>query len=169
MSAAAPWSLHLADQLIGAELASARSFYGDDGAGATALLPILHALQQTFGHVPAAAVPLIADRLNVSKADVRGVISFYHDFHETPPAPHVLKLCRAEACQASGCERVAEHLAAAHGLHADTTVGQITLKTVYCLGNCALGPAALVDGELQAGFDERAADALVARLQGVQA
>lgn len=169
MSAAAPWSSHLADQLIAAEMASARSFYGDDGAGATALLPILHALQQAFGHVPAEAVALIADRLNVSRADVRGVISFYHDFHDAPPAAHVLKLCRAEACQASGCERVAEHLAAAHGLHADATVGRITLKNVYCLGNCALGPAALVDGELLAGFDERAADALVTRLQEGQA
>lgn len=168
MPAAAPWSTRLADELIAAEIAAARSFYGDDGGGATALLPILHALQHTFGHVPAEAVPLLAERLNISKADVRGVISFYHDFHEALPARHVLKLCRAEACQASGVDRVAAHLAAAHGLHADATSGRVKLKNVYCLGNCALGPAALVDGELLAGFDASAADALIARLQGTQ-
>jgi formate dehydrogenase subunit gamma len=170
MSAAAPWSTRLADEVIAAEIAAARSFYGDDdGSGATAMLPILHALQRAFGHVPPQALALIAERLNVSKADVRGVISFYHDFHEAMPGRHVLKLCRAEACQASGVERVAAHLAAAHGLHPDATNGRITLKNVYCLGNCALGPAALIDGELLAGFDEGAADALVARLQGAQA
>ena len=169
MPAAAPWSTRLAQDLITAEIAAARAFYGDDGNGATSLLPILHALQHTFGHVPKESLPLVAERLNISQADVRGVISFYHDFHDAMPARHVLKLCRAEACQASGVERVAAHLAAAHGLHADATVGRVTLKNVYCLGNCALGPAALVDGELLAGFDEHAADALVARLQGAQA
>jgi formate dehydrogenase subunit gamma len=170
MAAAAPWSTRLADEVIAAEIAAARSFYGDDdGGGATAMLPILHALQRAFGHVPPQALPLIAERLNVSKADVRGVVSFYHDFHDVPAGRCVLKLCRAEACQALGSERVAAHLAAAHGLHPDATNGRITLKNVYCLGNCALGPAALVDNELQAGFDEHAADALLARLQGAQA
>lgn len=169
MPAAAPWSTRLASELIAAEIAAARNFYGDDGGGATALLPILHAMQQSFGHVPAQAVPLLAKQLNISQADVRGVISFYHDFHDAMPGRHVLKLCRAEACQASGVERVAAHLAAAHGLHPDATLGRVTLKNVYCLGNCALGPAALVDGELLAGLDEKAADALLARLQGVQA
>lgn len=169
MPVAAPWSTRLAEDLIAAEIASARAFYGDDGLGATPMLPILHALQHTFGHVPAEAVPLIAERLNVSRADVRGVISFYHDFDESPPGRCVLKLCRAEACQAMGAERVAAHLASAHGLHPGATIRQLTLKNVYCLGNCALGPAALVDGELLAGFDETAADALVARLQGPQA
>lgn len=169
MPAAAPWSARLADELIAAEVAAARSFYGEDGAGAASLLPILHALQHTFGHVPAPAVPLVAERLNISKADVRGVISFYHDFHDALPARHVLKLCRAEACQASGVDRVAAHLATAHGLHPDATLGRVTLKNVYCLGNCALGPAALVDGELLAGLDENSVDALMARLQGTQA
>lgn len=169
MHAAAPFSPRLADELIAAEIAHARDFYGEDGSGPTAMLPILHALQRTFGHVPAEALPLIAERLNVSKADVRGVLSFYHDFHQAMPSRHVLKLCRAEACQASGGERVAAHLATAHGLHPDGTIGRVSLENVYCLGNCALGPAALVDGELLAGFDESAADALVARLQGAQA
>ncbi len=169
MAAAAPWSTRLADELIAAEIAAARSFYGDDGGGATAMLPILHALQRAFGHVPAQALPLIAERLNVSKADVRGVLSFYHDFHDAPTGRCVLKLCRAEACQALGSERVAAHLAAAHGLQPGSSKPGLTLQSVYCLGNCALGPAALVDNELQAGFDELAADALLARLQGAQA
>lgn len=169
MPVAAPWDSDLADTLIAAEIAAARSFYGEDGEGATALLPILHALQHAFGFVPDESIALIADRLNVSIADVRGVRSFYHDFHHDPPGRHVLKLCRAEACQALGSERVAAHLAAAHGLAADATTGQVTLKNVYCLGNCALGPAALLGEELMARFDERAADALFARLHAAQA
>lgn len=170
MPAAAPWSTRLADEVIAAEIAAARAFYGDDdGGGATALLPILHALQQAFGYVPAQAIALVAERLNVSKADVRGVISFYHDFRDAPSGSCVLRLCRAEACQALGSERVAAHLASAHGLQPGTRTRKLSLENVYCLGNCALGPAALVDNELQAGFDERAADALMARLQGAQA
>lgn len=169
MPAAAPWSTRLADEVIAAEISAARSFYGDDGSGATAMLPILHALQQVFGYVPQQAVALIAERLNVSKADVRGVVSFYHDFRDAPPGSRVLKLCRAEACQALGSERVAAHLAAAHGLQPGTSTGALTLQNVYCLGNCALGPAALVDNELHAGFDEHAADALLTRLHGSQA
>ena len=165
MAVAVPWSTGVAESLIAAEIASARAFYGEDGDGATAMLPILHALQRTFGFVSPDAVPLIANRLNVSKADVRGVISFYHDFMHEPPGRHVVKLCRAEACQANGSERVAAHLASAHQLHAGTTTAQVTLQNVYCLGNCALGPAALVDDELMAGFDEHAADALLARLR----
>ena len=169
MPAAAPWSTRLADEVITAEIAAARSFYGEDGNGATALLPILHALQQAFGYVPQQAIPLVAERLNVSKADVRGVISFYHDFRDTPSGSCIVKLCRAEACQALGSERVAAHLASAHGLQPGTRTRKLTLENVYCLGNCALGPAALVDNELQAGFDERAADALMARVQGARA
>lgn len=169
MPAAAPWSMRLAVDLISAEIAAARSFYGEDGGGATALLPILHALQHTFGFVPPQALPLIAEHLNVSKADVRGVISFYHDFRDAPPGQCVLKLCRAEACQALGSERVAAHLASAHGLQPGTRTRTLTLESVYCLGNCALGPAALIDNELHAGFDEHAADALVVRVQGAQA
>jgi formate dehydrogenase subunit gamma len=164
MPVAAPWNSSQAESLIAAELNSARAFYGEDGNGATALLPILHALQHAFGFVSPDAVPLIADRLNISKADVRGVISFYHDFLQEPPGRHVVKLCRAEACQANGSERVAAHLATAHDLRPGTGAANVTLHNVYCLGNCALGPSALVDDELIAGFDERAADALMTRL-----
>jgi formate dehydrogenase subunit gamma len=165
MSAVAPWNTRLADELIGAEIAAAHSFYGADGAGAAPLLPILHALQHSFGHVPDAAVPLIAERLNISKAEVRGVISFYHDFETEPAHGPVLKLCRAEACQASGSERVAEHLAATHGLSVGERDGKLRLRNVYCLGNCARGPAAMLNAELIGDFDPAAADALMARLQ----
>lgn len=165
MPVAAPWNLGLAEQLIAAELRSARNFYGEDGVGASALLPILHAVQQRFGCVPAAAIPLLAERLNLSKADVKGVISFYPDFIGAPATRHTLKLCRAEACQARGSERIAAHLHAAHGLQPGGSKGAVTLQNTYCLGNCALGPAALVDDQLLAGLDERSTDALLARLQ----
>jgi formate dehydrogenase subunit gamma len=150
-----PWNTRLAEDVIAAEMAAARAFYGEDGAGATAMLPILHALQHAFGYLPAAAIPLIAERLNVSKADVRGVISFYHDFDEAPPAPRVLKLCRAEACQALGVERVAAHLAAAHDLARRPAA--YAEKSIAC--KLRAGPAALIDGVLVVGFDEAAADA----------
>ncbi len=153
-----------ADRIINDELAPARAFYGDDASGAAPLLPILHALQHAFGHVPPEANALIAKRLNISQAEVRGVVSFYADFKTAPGARRVIKLCRAEACQARGCERIAAHLETAHGLIADAPShdGQIGLETVYCLGNCALGPAALVGDELVGMIDEARADALVA-------
>ncbi|MGE3248273.1 MAG: NAD(P)H-dependent oxidoreductase subunit E, partial [Beijerinckiaceae bacterium] len=138
----------------------ARAFFGVDAEGAAPLLPLLHALQAEFGYVDAAAIPLIADALNISQADVRGTISFYHDFRHAPPGKHVLKLCRAEACQASGGERIAAYLAARHSLKPGTTTadGSLTLENVYCLGNCALGPAALMDDTLVGGIDEDRAD-----------
>lgn len=154
-----------ADALIAAEISAARAFYGEDADGATALLPILHALQQRFGCVSAQMLPLVAQRLNLSQADVRGVVSFYHDFREAPAGRHLLQLCRAEACQARGCERVAAHLDSTHGLRTGETRDGITRQDVYCLGNCALGPAALVDGRLLANLDEAAIDALVAALK----
>jgi formate dehydrogenase subunit gamma len=114
--------------------------------------------------VPQQAQALIAHALNISQAEVRGVISFYHDFKSEPVARAVIKLCRAEACQARGCERVAEHLETAHGLKpgAMSPDGRVALETVYCLGNCALGPAALIGDELIGMIDEARADALVA-------
>lgn len=155
----------IADALIAAEISAARAFYGEDADGATALLPILHALQARFACVAPQALPLIARRLNISQADVRGVLSFYHDFREAPAGRHLLQLCRAEACQARGCERVAAHLEAAHGLRAGETRAGITRQDVYCLGNCALGAAALVGGRLLANLDEAAIDTLMADLR----
>jgi formate dehydrogenase subunit gamma len=153
-----------AGQIIAAEIARAHAFYGEDAKGATPLLPILHALQHAFGHVPSAAQPLIAKALNISQAEVRGVVSFYHDFKTEPGARAIIKLCRAEACQARGCERIVAHLETAHGLKVGSAShdNRIAVETVYCLGNCALGPAALVGDELIGLIDEARADVLVA-------
>jgi formate dehydrogenase subunit gamma len=115
-----------------------------------ALLPLLHAVQDALGYVPAAAVPMIAHALNLSRADVHGVLSFYHHFRTTPPGRHVLQLCRAESCQAMGSAALEALARQRLGIdyHATTANGAVTLEPAYCLGNCALSPALLVDGEL---------------------
>ena len=129
-----------------------------------ALLPILHDIQAAFGHVPQSALPQIARALNISKAEVHGVMSFYHDFREVPAGAHVLKLCRAEACQAVGADRVAAHARARLGVdwHGTTLDGRVTLEPVFCLGLCACGPAAMVDGRLLGRVDEARLDGLLA-------
>ncbi|WP_374643630.1 formate dehydrogenase subunit gamma [Tabrizicola sp.] len=120
------------------------------------LLPILHAIQEAFGHVPESAVPQIAKALTMSKAEVHGVISFYHDFRKAPAGRHVLKLCRAEACQTMGADAVAEQIKKALGIdwHETTPDGRVTLEPVFCLGLCACGPSAMVDGRLVGRCDE---------------
>jgi len=127
-----------------------------------AMLPILHALQDAFGHVPQAAVPQIAEALNVTKAEVHGVISFYHDFRAAPPGRQVLRLCRAEACQAMGGTALAAEVLRALGVdwHGTTADGAVTVEPVYCLGLCACAPAAML-GETVLG---RATPARVAAL-----
>jgi formate dehydrogenase subunit gamma len=112
------------------------------------LLPLLHAIQEALGHVPATAVARVADALNLTRAEVHGVVSFYPDFRDAPAGSHTVKLCRAEACQARGANSLAvlaaERLGVAMGqTRAD---GRVTLEPVYCLGLCASGPNALVDG-----------------------
>jgi len=134
---------------------------------AGALLPVLHAIQARFGHVPSPAVAVVADVLNLSRADVHGVVTFYHDFRAAPPGRHVIKLCRAEACQAVGARALERHATAALAIgFGDTTPdGAITLEPVYCLGNCAAGPSMMVDGEPQGRVDAAAFDAAVAALR----
>lgn len=114
------------------------------------LLPLLHAVQDRLGYVPPAAVPLIAHGLNLSRADVHGVISFYHHFRSTPPGRHVLQLCRAESCQAMGSAALETQAKQQLGIdyHQTSASGAVTLEPAYCLGNCALSPALLLDGEL---------------------
>jgi len=114
-----------------------------------ALLPILHALQEEFGYVDHAAVPVIAKELNLSIADVHGVVTFYHDFRHEAPGKHVLKICRAEACQSLGCQRTIAAAEAKLGtkLGSTTADGSFTVEAVYCLGLCAMSPAALLDGK----------------------
>jgi formate dehydrogenase subunit gamma len=131
------------------------------------LLPILHAIQADFGYVPQAALPIIAQDLNLSRAEVHGVMSFYHDFRENPAGNHVLKLCRAEACQAMGADRVAAHAQKALGIewHETTKDGAVTLEPVFCLGLCACAPAAIVDGKLIGRVDEARIDAIIGGLK----
>ncbi len=128
------------------------------------LLPILHAVQAEFGHVPQDALPLIAERLNISRAEIHGVVSFYHDFREAPAGRHVLKICRAEACQAMGSDALAEAAETALGvaMHGTTRNGAVTLEPVYCLGLCACGPAAMLDGRVVGRVDEARLQALIA-------
>jgi formate dehydrogenase subunit gamma len=128
-----------------------------------ALLPILHALQEEFGYIDKAAVPLIASELNLSHAEVHGVISFYHDFRHSAPGRHVLRLCRAEACQSMGCESMIRHVEDRLGVKlGGTTVDRsFTLEAVYCLGNCALSPAAMLDGKLYGRVSSQVADFLI--------
>jgi formate dehydrogenase subunit gamma len=128
-----------------------------------ALLPILHAIQDRLGFIPPDAVPRIADGLNLSRADVHGVVSFYHDFRSAPPGQHVLKLCRAEACQAMGYDKLAARLRERYGVaYGETTAdGALTLEAVYCLGNCALSPAVQLDGRLHGRVTPERLDALV--------
>jgi formate dehydrogenase subunit gamma len=131
---------------------------GNDGA----TLPILHALQNAFGHVPQAAVALIADALNLSRAEIHGTISFYHDFRSAPAGRHVLKLCRAEACQSMGAVALHADAKRRFGVdwHGTTVDGSLTLEPVFCLGLCACAPAALLDGEPIGRLDSEALDAI---------
>jgi formate dehydrogenase subunit gamma len=136
-----------------------------DTPGAT--LPILHDLQEQFGYIDDRVVPLVADALNISRAETLGVISFYHDFHRSPFDGRVLKLCRAESCQSMGCEDLVSHLELRHGLKVDEdNHSPLHIETVYCLGNCALSPAALIDGEPIGRLDRDRIDAIVAAAQG---
>lgn len=128
------------------------------------LLPILHAVQAEYGCVPQAAVPVIALGLNLSRAEVHGVVSFYHDFREQPAGRHVVKLCRAEACQAMGANTLADHARARLGVDwgGTSTGGAVTLEAVYCLGLCACAPAAMVGGRVVGRVDADRFDALMA-------
>lgn len=140
-----PWDAALAGEIIAAHCSL-------DGAA----LPILHALQDEFGYVPKQSEPMIAAALNVSRAEVHGVISFYHDFRRTPPGRHVLQVCRAEACQAVGAAGMAQRLLTRLGVEwgGTTRDGSLTVEPTFCLGLCACGPAALLDGEPLARLDD---------------
>jgi formate dehydrogenase subunit gamma len=111
------------------------------------LLPILRAIQEEVGYVPPESVPLIAESLNLSRAEVHGVISFYHDFRTEPPGRHIVHVCRAESCQSVGAEALLSHACEHLGVdvHGTSADGAVTLEPVYCLGNCALSPAVMVD------------------------
>lgn len=131
------------------------------------LLPILHGMQDEFGCVPKETLSVIAEALNLSRAEVHGVMTFYHDFREEPAGRHVIKLCRAEACQSVGGDAVAARLQQLLGISFSQTTadGAVTLEPVYCLGFCACAPAALVDGEPVGRLDEDTLAELVAEVR----
>jgi NADH:ubiquinone oxidoreductase 24 kD subunit len=142
---------------------AAAAHRGDRGA----LLPILHTLMAEFGHIDPAAVPVLADELNLSPADVHGVVTFYRDFRSEPAGRTTLRICRAEACQSVGADALVE---AAHerlgvGPRETTADGAITVEEVFCLGNCALGPAVQVGGALHGRVDPARLDALLAQMR----
>lgn len=112
-----------------------------------ALLPILHAIQDQLGYVPATAVPVVAAVLNLSRAEIHGVISFYHLFRTEPPGARILYLCRAEACQSMGARALEAHVKSKLGVdfHQTTVDGRFSLEPIYCLGNCACSPAVMID------------------------
>ena len=150
------WNLERASALIAAHV-------GLQGP----LLPILHALVDEFGYVDEAAEPLIAEALNVSRAEVHGVVTFYHDFRRQPAGRHVLKLCRAEACQAAGGDTIAARAEQRLRITLGKTTadGSVSLEPVYCLGLCACAPAAILDGCVHGRLDARRLDALIAETQ----
>ncbi|MER8828371.1 formate dehydrogenase subunit gamma [Mesorhizobium sp. M0938] len=131
------------------------------------LLPILHGIQEEFGHVPQDALPVIAEALNITKAEVHGVVSFYHDYRSHPAGRHVLKVCQAEACQSMGSDLIAAKLKQLLGIgfHETTRDGSVTLEPVYCLGLCACAPSAMLDGEVIGRLNDEKLDEIVAEVR----
>jgi formate dehydrogenase subunit gamma len=151
-----PWTPERASELI----ARYRHLEG-------ATLPILHALQETFGCVPDEAVPLVAEALNLSRAEIHGTVTFYHDFRKAPAGRRVLKLCRAESCQAAGGDALAARAEAKLGVAmGETTLdNRVTLEPVYCLGLCHSSPAAMLEKRVFGMLDEDKIDRLVQEAQ----
>jgi len=150
-----PWSAERTAQII-------REHDGLEGP----LLPILHGLQETFGYIDEAAEPQIAAALNISRAEVHGVVTFYHDFRRAPAGRHVLKLCRAESCQAAGGDELAARAESRLGVALGHTTpdGRVTVEPVYCLGLCSVSPSAMIDGKVVARLDANKLDRLLAEV-----
>ena len=129
-----------------------------------ALLPVLHAIQDELGHIPEDAVPIIANEMNLTRAEVHGVVTFYHDFRSHPPGRHVVKICQAESCQAAGSEALTAFAKKRMGIefHQTTADRACTLEPVYCLGNCALSPSVMVDKEVFGRVSEDRFDEILA-------
>jgi formate dehydrogenase subunit gamma len=155
----------MGDRVEGA-LATVIEQYRDVPGG---LLPLLHDLQHALGYIPPEAVPAIARALHLSRAEVHGVISFYHDFRNEPAGSHTLQICRAEACQAMGSRALEAHAKQRLGIDYGGTSadGAITLQAVYCLGNCACSPTVRIDDEIHARVDASRLDELLAELGAV--
>lgn len=149
-----------ASRLSASQDEHARRICAQHGNRPDALIEILHAVQAAHGFLGDEALKAIAHALNISRAEIYGVVTFYHDFRREPPPKHSIKLCRAEACQAVGSEALARHAEARLETYAN-----VSLEAAYCLGNCALGPAALIDGELHARLTPATLDALIDGLE----
>ncbi|EON92499.1 formate dehydrogenase subunit gamma [Marinobacter lipolyticus SM19] len=134
-----------------------------------ALMPILHAIQDELGYIPSDSVPAIAEGLQITRAEVHGVISFYHDFRASAPGKHTIHICRAEACQARGCRALERHAQQTLGVdyHQTTLDGDITLEAAYCLGNCATGPSIRIGDDIHGRVTPARFDALIDQLQTV--
>lgn len=128
------------------------------------LIQILHGVVERFGYVPEAAIRQLADELNLSRADVHGVVSYYHDFRTEPPGKHVVKICQAEACQAMGSRSLTQHAEELLGVDLHKRTDKVSLEPVYCLGNCACSPAIMIDGHVYGRVSNERFDELVARM-----
>lgn len=151
--------LNTQQQVINSIIASLKNKPG-------ALLPILHGIQDALGYIPADAVPEIAKALNLSRAEVHGVISFYHYFRDTPPGKHTVHICRAESCQAMGGKQLESYVKAKLGIdyHQTTADGKFSLEPVYCLGNCACSPAVQIDKDIHGRVSAPSFDAIINEL-----
>ena len=148
-----PWSAARCTEIIGAHA------HVEGG-----VIVVLHAIQHAFGYVPEPAIPMIAEARNLSRAEVHGVFTFYHDFRHEPAGKHVLKICRAEACQAAGGDALTARAEQQLGVKLGHTTAddRVTLEPIYCLGLCATAPSAMLDGRIVGRLDEKRMDALVA-------
>ena len=145
--------------------ATVRDIAERHGSRPELLIQILHDVQAAMGFVSEAAIRALADALNLSRADVHGVVSFYHDFRTAPPGKHTIKICQAEACQAMGSRELTRHAEQRLGLKLDETSEAVTLAPIYCLGNCACAPAIMVDGKTLGRVSAERFDAAVAALE----
>ena len=129
------------------------------------LMQILHSIVERFGYVPEAAIRQLADELNLSRADVHGVVSYYHDFRTEPPGKHIVKICQAEACQSMGSRELTQHAEESLGVKLRSSDDDITLEPVYCLGNCACSPAIMIDGRTYGRVSSERFDELIGSLE----
>ena len=132
------------------------------------LVQILHAFVERYGYVPPESIRQIAEALNLSRAEVHGVVSFYHDFRTEAPGKHVVKICQAEACQAMGSRALTAHAEKRLGvtLHQTSDDGEVTLDPIYCLGNCACSPAVMIDDKVYGRVDNQRLDDLIDACRG---
>ena len=148
----------------GYDAAAAGEIISSFGSRPEMLVQILAQIVERFGYVPEDGIRQLADKLNLSRADVHGVVSYYHDFRTAPPGRHIVKVCQAEACQAMGSRTLTDHVQSALGVELDGTADDVTLEPVYCLGNCACAPAVMIDGRTYGRVDAERFDELLGAL-----